>query len=85
MNIIKYLPTKYKSKCIECENPLIKDIKTHEIYCSQCGLILLDYTAITSEIIDYAMSKSEQKSEKKSEKKSYLTNRSRFLDQENCN
>lgn len=85
MNIIKYLPNKYKSKCIECKAPLIKDIKTHEIYCSKCGNIYLDYAPMTSEIIDYAMSKDEQKSEKKSEKKSYLTNRSEMLMQKNCN
>ena len=75
MNIIKYLPNKYKTKCIECENPLIKDITTGEIYCSQCGLIFLDYTTSTSEVIDYAMQlerKNHKKSEKKSEKKSYI-------------
>lgn len=71
MNIIKYLPTEYKTKCIECENPLIKDINTGEIFCSKCGNIYLDYTTSTSKVIDYAM-QLQKKSEKLSEKKSYI-------------
>lgn len=70
MNIIKYLPKKYKSKCIECKAPLIKDLKHHEIFCSQCGNIYLDYAPMSDELINYALQYDWQKSENKSENKS---------------
>ena len=67
MNIIKYLPTKYKSKCIECKAPLIKDLKHHEIYCSQCGNIYLDYAPMNDNLINYALQYDCRNSETKSE------------------
>lgn len=70
MNIIKYLPQEYKIKCIECEAPLIRE--NGEIYCSVCGLIFLDSSAMIPEIIDYAIN-SQNKSQKKSQKKTYIT------------
>lgn len=55
MNIIKYLPNQNKSKCIECNYPLIKDIKSHEIYCSHCGMVFLDFSPMTKELLNYAL------------------------------
>lgn len=35
-------------KCVECgSTKLIKDFKKNEIYCSKCGLVLLDSTLPT--------------------------------------
>ena len=39
MNTIKYLEN--KNQCPICNSPLIKD--KGEIYCSHCGLLVLDY------------------------------------------
>ena len=55
MNLIKYMPTKYKKKCIECHSPLIKDIRTHEIFCSNCGMIFIDFSPMTRELLDYGV------------------------------
>ena len=70
MNIIKYLPTEYKTKCIECEKPLIKDINTGEIFCSKCGMIFLDFSPMTRDLITYGL-KFDYKRPNKRQKKSY--------------
>lgn len=81
MNIIKYLPTIYKLKCIECEAPLKKDVKNHEIYCSKCGFIYLDYAPMTKPLIDYAVNHDKDNFilganiGKKSQKKSQIKSR----------
>ena len=54
MNIIKYLYD--KNSCPECHHDLVKDTKSHEIYCSHCGFLVLDDYPITDEMIDFGLS-----------------------------
>lgn len=50
-------------KCIECGNTnLIKDNGKQEIYCSKCGLIVLDMSIPTIEHLQYLVDNSEQES-----------------------
>ena len=51
MNTIKYL--KNKNRCPICNSRLIKN--NGEIYCSHCGLLVLDFYPVTSEAIDNAL------------------------------
>lgn len=53
MNLIKYL--KNKEKCPECHKPLIKTMD-NEIYCSHCGLLVLDDYPNTNRLINYGIS-----------------------------
>ena len=61
MNTIKYLEN--KNQCPICNSPLIKD--KGEIYCSHCGLLVLDYYSITSEYINNTLHLEEIQKKKK--------------------
>ena len=53
-------------KCIECGNTkLIKDCEKKEIYCSKCGLVLLDNTIPTLSQQKYIIEHSEQETKNK--------------------
>ena len=50
-------------KCIECGNTkLIKDIEKQEIYCSKCGLVVLDTSIPTIKHLQYIIENAEAES-----------------------
>ena len=52
LNVIKYL--RWKDTCPHCKSKLYKNMD-NEIYCSRCGLLVLDYFPNTRKFIDDAM------------------------------
>lgn len=52
MNTIKYL--KYKTICPQCKNKLHKNMN-NEIYCTYCGLLVLDHFPNTNNAINQAL------------------------------
>jgi len=67
-------------KCIECGNTdLIKDKDKKEVYCSKCGLVLLDNSIPTIKHLQYLVEHSEQESKNKRTKKIQHIRWERFL------
>lgn len=54
MNLIKYI--RNKNECPECNHDLVKNPKSHEIYCNHCGLLVLDDFPVTNHLIDIGLS-----------------------------
>ena len=67
-------------KCIECGNTnLIKDIEKQEIYCSKCGLVVLDTSIPTIEHLQYIIENSEDESKNKKTRKIQHQRWNKFL------
>ena len=57
-------------KCIDCgNNKLIKDTEKKEVYCSKCGLVLLDNSIPTLKELKYISEHSEDESKYKKTRK----------------
>lgn len=67
MDYLKYLQNKHY--CPICNHQLINDFRTDEIYCSYCGLVLFDYTPISSQQLNFIHIVNEILTEKNSEEK----------------
>lgn len=81
VNYVKYMNIlQNQIKCVECGNTkLIKDFVKKEVYCSKCGLVLMDTSISTLKDFEYISQHMEQESKNKKTRKIQHSRWEKFL------